>query len=66
MVIALAIGHNTPPVGLCLFIACDIGNLKLENLVKRIIPLVITMIAVLIFLSFVPGLVTFLPRLLKS
>ena len=24
MVIALAIGHNTPPVGLCLFIACDI------------------------------------------
>lgn len=66
MVVALSIGHNTPPVGLCLFIACDIGGLKLESLVKQIIPLVLAMIATLILLSFIPDAVMFLPRLLKG
>ncbi|MDR2390449.1 MAG: TRAP transporter large permease [Planctomycetota bacterium] len=66
MVISLAIGHNTPPVGLCLFIACDIGNIKLEGLVKQIVPLVLTMIAVVIVLSFLPGVITFLPEVLKA
>lgn len=65
MVIGLAIGHNTPPVGLCLFIACDIGNIKLESLVKQVIPLVLTMVGVLVVLSFLPGLVTYLPELMR-
>ncbi|MDR1534343.1 MAG: TRAP transporter large permease [Planctomycetota bacterium] len=66
MVISLAIGHNTPPVGLCLFIACDIGNIKLEDLVKQIVPLVLAMIVVVVVLSFLPGVITFLPELLKA
>ncbi|MCC8189126.1 MAG: TRAP transporter large permease [Planctomycetes bacterium] len=65
MVIGLAIGHNTPPVGLCLFIACDIGGMKLEALVKEIIPLVLTLVAVVVLLSFFPQIVLFLPRLLR-
>jgi C4-dicarboxylate transporter DctM subunit len=66
MVVTLAIGHNTPPVGLCLFIACDLGGLKLEELVKEVIPLVITMIGVAILLSFFPQIVLFLPYALKG
>lgn len=65
MVIALAIGHNTPPVGLCLFIACDIGGIKLEDLVKEIVPLVLTLIVVVVVLSFFPGLILWLPNLMK-
>jgi C4-dicarboxylate transporter DctM subunit len=66
MVIALAIGHNTPPVGLCLFIACDLGGLKFEELVKEIMPLVITLIAVVILFSFFPQIILFLPNLMKG
>jgi C4-dicarboxylate transporter DctM subunit len=62
MVISLAIGHNTPPVGLCLFIACDIGDLKLEYLVKAIAPLVAALIVTVIVLSFLPEVILFLPR----
>jgi C4-dicarboxylate transporter DctM subunit len=65
MVISLAIGHNTPPVGLCLFIACDIGNLKLESLVKEIVPLVAALIATVIALNFFPDVILFLPRLMR-
>jgi C4-dicarboxylate transporter DctM subunit len=65
MVITLAIGHNTPPVGLCLFIACDLGGLKFEELVKEVMPLVITLIAVVMILSFTPGVILFLPNMLK-
>ncbi len=65
MVISLAIGHNTPPVGLCLFIACDIGNLKLESLVKEIVPLVAALIATVVVLNFFPDIILFLPRMMQ-
>ncbi len=65
MVISLAIGHNTPPVGLCLFIACDIGNLKLEHLVKEIAPLVAALIVTVVVLNFFPDLILYLPRLMR-
>ena len=65
MVIALAIGHNTPPVGLCLFIACDIGNLKLEYLVKESAPLVAALIVTVVVLNFFPDVILFLPRMMR-
>ncbi|MGI6252489.1 MAG: TRAP transporter large permease [Aminivibrio sp.] len=65
MVISLAIGHNTPPVGLCLFIACDIGNLKLEHLVKEIAPLVAALIVTVVVLNFFPDVILFLPRMMR-
>jgi len=65
MVISLAIGHNTPPVGMCLFIACDIGNIKLEKLVKDVIPLVAAMIVVVVALNFFPEVILYLPNMMK-
>lgn len=65
MVISLAIGHNTPPVGLCLFIACDIGHLKFEELIREIAPLVATMVVTLLFLNFFPKIILFLPNALR-
>ncbi len=66
MVISLAIGHNTPPVGMCLFIACDIGNLKLERLVKEIAPLVAALILTVVVLNFFPEVILFLPRMMRG
>ena len=60
MVISLAIGHNTPPVGLCLFVACDIGGVKLERLVKEVAPLVLVMILAVFVMNCFPQLILFL------
>ncbi len=66
MVISLAIGHNTPPVGLCLFIACDIGGLKLEDLVKEVAPLVAALIVTVVALNFFPQVILFLPGMMMK
>jgi C4-dicarboxylate transporter DctM subunit len=66
MVIALAIGHITPPVGLCLFIATDLGGLKFEELVKAVMPMIITLIIFVVVLSFFPQIVLLLPNLMKG
>ena len=65
MVVALAIGHNTPPVGLCLFVACDIGGVKLERIVKEVAPLVLVMIVAVFVMNLFPQLILFLPNLLR-
>ena len=65
MVVSLAIGHNTPPVGLCLFVACDIGGVRLEELVKEVAPLVLAMIVALLVMNCLPQVVLFLPHLLR-
>jgi C4-dicarboxylate transporter DctM subunit len=66
MVITLAIGHVTPPVGLCLFIAADLGKLKFEELVKEVTPLIIALIGFVTALSFFPEVILFLPRLMRG
>ena len=65
MVVALAIGHNTPPVGLCLFVACDIADITIEEITKAILPFLGVLVLVLIFLHFVPGLILWLPNLIS-
>ena len=61
MVFALAIGQITPPVGLCMFVACDIAKIKLESLVKEILPFLISLLVLLLILCLVPPLITFIP-----
>jgi C4-dicarboxylate transporter DctM subunit len=63
MVFALAIGQVTPPVGLCLFVACNMSGQSIEAVSKQAIPYVLILLAVLLLLNFVPPLVMFLPSL---
>jgi C4-dicarboxylate transporter DctM subunit len=63
-VIASAIGHVTPPVGLCLFLGMAISGLPMEKLVKPLVPFLIAIIAVLFIVAFVPETVLLVPRLL--
>jgi C4-dicarboxylate transporter, DctM subunit len=62
-VIASAIGHVTPPVGLCLFLGMAISGLPMEKLVKPLVPFLAAIIAVLFVVAFVPETVLFVPRL---
>lgn len=62
MVFALAIGQITPPVGLCLFVACNISKISIEKLSKAVLPFVVVLILLLILLNLIPNVVLFIPR----
>jgi len=63
-VIASAVGHITPPVGLCLFVGMAISGLPMDKLVKPLLPFLAAIIVTLLLIAFMPGLVLFLPRML--
>ncbi len=54
-VVASAIGHITPPVGLCLFVGMSISGLPMEKLMKPLLPFLAAIIVVLLILAFLPG-----------
>ncbi|ARE42103.1 TRAP-type C4-dicarboxylate transport system, large permease component [Rhodovulum sp. P5] len=60
-VLNLMIGLTTPPVGVCLFVCAGIARLPLTPVVIAILPFLLTNIGVLLLVSFVPGLATWLP-----
>jgi len=62
-VIASAVGHVTPPVGLCLFLGMAISGLPMEKLAKPLIPFLIAIVLVLFVVAFVPDTVLLVPRL---
>lgn len=64
MVTALAIGMLTPPLGICLFISCNIAQIQLSEVIKYILPFLAIMIGLLLLLTYVPDLVMFIPNLL--
>ncbi|MBE6904788.1 MAG: TRAP transporter large permease [Ruminococcaceae bacterium] len=66
MVVNLAIGLFTPPVGVCLFVACGIAKVSIASVVKAFIPFLLAMIAVLMLITYIPGLVMFLPGLMGT
>jgi C4-dicarboxylate transporter, DctM subunit len=63
-VVNIMIGLITPPYGLLLFMMVKIADVPLKDLVRDIMPFLVVMIATLALITFVPGLVLFLPRLL--
>lgn len=56
MVVNLAIGFVTPPVGINLFVASGVANVKIEKLSKVALPLVGIMIVVLLLITYIPAL----------
>ena len=64
MVINVAIGQVTPPVGLNLYVACGIGNVSLKEISKAVVPFVIASFAVCLLVTYVPQIALFLPSLM--
>ena len=60
----LAVGMITPPFGACLFVACGVANIKLEQIVRSIIPFILALIVVILLVTFVEPISMFIPRLL--
>ena len=64
VVLNLMIGQVTPPFGVCLFVISDVNRVRLESLYNSILPFLIPLIATLILVTYLPGIVTWLPNLL--
>lgn len=64
MTVNLAIGLFTPPVGLNLYVGAGIGKVKLEEVVRGIVPFLISAIIALLLITYIPALSNWLPDLL--
>lgn len=63
LVFNTAIGSMTPPVGTVMFTVCSITRCSVEDFAKASVPFLFSSIIVLLLLTYVPALVTFLPNL---
>ncbi|PWR25803.1 TRAP transporter large permease [Zavarzinia aquatilis] len=64
MVVNMEIGLITPPVGLNLYVASSISRLGLTEVTKATWPWLLTVLAFLAIITYVPDIVLFLPRLM--
>jgi tripartite ATP-independent transporter DctM subunit len=63
MVINLAFGLTTPPVGTALFVALKVAKLPMEKIIAPLLPLLACMCVVLLFVTYVPEVYMWLPRM---
>ena len=64
MIFNLCIGTITPPVGTTLFVGVKVGGVKLEDVIKQLIPYFVAIIAVLMLVTYIPQLSLWLPSLM--
>lgn len=63
MILNLAIGLCTPPVGAVLFVGCAIGKIPLEKATKTLWPFYLSMIFALLLITFIPAITLTLPNI---
>jgi C4-dicarboxylate transporter, DctM subunit len=63
VVVNLAIGLITPPVGINLFVATQISKIRIEQISKAIIPFVIILFVDVLIISLIPFFSTWLPSI---
>ncbi len=63
MVLNLSIGLCTPPVGSVLFIGCSVAKIGIEKVIRPLMPMFIAMIFVLLLVTYIPEISTWLPGL---
>ncbi|HGO5818294.1 TPA: TRAP transporter large permease [Mannheimia haemolytica] len=64
MAFNLSIGICTPPVGSALFIGCSVGGVKINQVIKPLLPFYTALILALLLVTYVPSLSLALPQLL--
>ena len=64
MIVNMAIGCVTPPVGVNLFVACKLGNIQMDKMIRQLVPFWAVLIFDLLVIAFVPQLSLFLPSIM--
>ena len=63
MILNLCIGLCTPPVGSVLFVGCGVANLKIQQVVRPLLPMFLIMVIVLMMITYIPELSLWVPKL---
>lgn len=59
----LSLGNFTPPVGSSLFVGCSVAKVKMNDVIRPLVPIFLIEVVLLAFVTYVPSLSLFLPRL---
>jgi C4-dicarboxylate transporter DctM subunit len=61
MVLNIVVGLLTPPLGVCLFVVCGVTGLSLSRITKAVLPFLALEFAVLLLVTYVPGVILAIP-----
>lgn len=64
LMLNLAIGLCTPPVGSALFVGCAVGRISIERATRAMIPMYAAMFVVLMLITYIPEITMFVPNLI--
>ena len=64
-IVNIMIGGLTPPFGSMMFTVCSIVNVKLENFIKEIWPFIVSLLIVLLLVTYSEDVALFIPNLFK-
>lgn len=64
MIVNLAVGMTTPPVGVNLFIACQVAGVRIEQILRDMLPFYLVLIFNILLVTYIPQLSLWLPNLL--
>ncbi len=65
MVINLAIGCITPPVGLDLFVVSSITGISIDKVTAKVMPYLLMLLVDLVIFTWFPSIITFLPEMMR-
>lgn len=63
MIMNLCVGLCTPPVGAVLFIGCSVAQVRIEQVIKPLLPFFAAMIVTLLLVTYIPEISLWLPKL---
>ncbi len=64
MMVNVNIGNATPPMGMTLMVASQIGEVPYERAMKEVVPFLAAQIVALLLISYLPELTLWIPRIL--
>jgi tripartite ATP-independent transporter DctM subunit len=65
IMLTLAMGLVTPPVGVVLFVMMRVGHVRLFPLIRALIPFLLAQLAAVALICLIPGISSYLPALLN-
>jgi C4-dicarboxylate transporter DctM subunit len=63
MIVNLAIGNITPPVGLDLFVVSAVTKISINRIARAMVPYLMILLVDLLIVTFIPQIIMFLPNL---
>jgi len=63
MTLNLMLGLLTPPVGMVLYAMSSVAKVSIVELTRELVPFIVSIFLALVLITYVPGFVTWLPRL---